>query len=83
MKTEHESTIQKHMKNVPYTVLKTNLQWAKKKNIGEKWRSNWWISQITIKILIWDLFIKLGLHNIKKPFKNLNWAFEVLGFLKN
>ena len=36
MKTEHESTTQKHMKNIPYTVrrilLKTNLQWAKEKN---------------------------------------------------
>jgi len=34
--TEHESTSQKHMKNIPYTVhrilLKTNLQWAKEKN---------------------------------------------------
>jgi len=33
MKTEHESTTQKHTKNIPYTVrrilLKTNLQWAK------------------------------------------------------
>ena len=32
MKTEHESTTQKHTKNIPYTVrrilLKTNLQWA-------------------------------------------------------
>jgi len=31
--TEHESTSQKHTKNIPYTVrrilLKTNLQWAK------------------------------------------------------
>jgi len=35
MKTEHESTTQKHTKNTPYTVrrilLKTNLQWANEK----------------------------------------------------
>jgi len=33
--TEHESTTQKHMKNIPYMarriLLKTNLQWAKEK----------------------------------------------------
>ena len=34
--TEHESTTQKHVRNIPYTVcrilLKANLQWAKEKN---------------------------------------------------
>jgi len=40
MKTEHESTTQKHTTNIPYTVrrilLKTNLQWAKEKNTMQK-----------------------------------------------
>ena len=35
-KTEHESTTQKHTKNIPYTVrrilVNTNLQWAKEKD---------------------------------------------------
>ena len=40
------------------------------------------VLQITVKILIWGLFIKL--HNIKKATKkNLNWVFEVFkGFFK-
>ena len=37
-KADHESTTQKHTKNIPYTVcrilLKTNLQWAKEKTMG-------------------------------------------------
>jgi len=47
----------------------------------DKWRRNWRISQITIQIWMWGLFIKL--HNKNKNLKDLNWAFEVLkGFLK-
>ena len=65
---KHESTTQKHMKNISYTdsvrriLLKTNLQWAKN-TMWKKWRWKWWVSQITITILIWGLFIKL--HKIK------------------
>jgi len=76
MKTEHEIRTQKHMKNIPYTVglrrilQKKNLQWAKEKNTMWKIRWNWWISLITIKILIWGLFIKL--HKIKKKPKLRN-----------
>jgi len=81
----HENRTRKHdpkaRENIPYTVrrIRQISTERKRRTPCEKWRWNWWISQITIKILIWGLFIKL--HKIKN-LKNLKWAFEVLRLKK-
>jgi len=83
MKTEHESTTQKHMKNIPYRVrrilLKTNLQWAKEKNT--MWKMKMKLVYLTNHNQNFNMrFIYYITQNKKKP-KDLNWAYEVfLGF---